>query len=297
MVLIKLGYDPKQKFNWRVLDKSYSNTHYNGKLVVVFHERLWKKVQSTMKIRKKGFDSIILIDGKRRSGKSTLAQSISYLLDPNITIDNYVAGMEHVVEKIDKAKEGSPLIFDEGSLVVSSKDALNKQNKQLHKIIDVVGQKKLTLIFCMPTFFNISRDIAITHSLFLIHVYVDKQLNRGRFAYFGTKQKKMLYEIGKKHMGSYAKPKAKWNGRFEDFKLPFNDEYLQLKKKSLMEALDPELAKKNKKKVPTESEIKTQFLVKFKENCPDVTDKILSKGFGISTREYYRRKATVSPEQ
>ncbi len=285
--MLKLGYDPKEKFNWRNLGLDYEGTHYNNYKVVKFHKELWSKIKNIITIREKGFDAIIMIDGNRRTGKSTLAKAIAYLLDPNITINNYVSGMDEAPKKLEDAKDGSSLIFDEGSLVAGSKDVLSKQNKQLEKIIDVIGVKRLCLIFCMPTFFDMSKPIAIQHSLFLIHVKTDAMKNRGFFYYFGEKKKKLLYLIGKKNFNSYARPRYDFDGKFSDFLLDFEDEYMELKKESRDQTFNPN---KKKGKVLTESDYKTQFLVKFKENNPNITDEQLWKGFGMSNSEYYRRR-------
>ena len=288
MTEIKLGYSPKKKYKWIELPMSYEGKFHNEKMVVTVHVRLWEKIRNIMYIRSRGYDILPLVDGKRRTGKSTVAKTMAYLLNPNITIDNFVIGLEDSLTKIDKAKDEDVLLFDEASLVANSKDQMKQKNVQLGKIIDVVGQKRLCLIFILPSFFGLARDIAINHSKFLIHVYTDEKLNRGRFAYFGEKKKKMLYEIGKKNFGSYSKPHSDWLGTFRDFVLPFEDEYLALKRKALQEALHPELAKK--KKPLTESDYKTTFMLNFKEHCPEITDQIISKGFGVSKREYYRRK-------
>jgi len=144
------------------------------------------------------------------------------------------------------------------------------------------------LIFCMPSFFSISKNIAVEHSRFLLHVYTGKKLERGKFCYFGTKKKRLLYAIGKKNFGSYKKPKADWNGKFVDFKLPFEEDYEKLKAESLDEALG---LSPGKAKPKTEVEYKREFIAKFKKNNPEMTDKMIAKGFGISTREYYRRMA------
>lgn len=286
MVLINLGYDSREKYNWKRLPSEYSKEHYNKKLVIRVHQKLWKKIQNIMKYQEKGWDTLLLIDGQRRCGKSTLGKTIAYLINPNLTINNFVAGIEEASDKIDKVKEKDVLFFDEGSLIANSKEVMKKLNVQLEKIIDVVGVKRLVFIFCMPSFFKIANSIAVHHSRFLLHVYHGKKLERGKFAYFGTKKKKLLYIIGKKNFESYKKPKSNWKGKFVDFKLPFEDEYEKLKKQSLKETLNPNIKKGIKL---TESDYKTLFLTKFKENCPDVTDKNIAKGFSISIREYYRR--------
>lgn len=286
MVIITLGYDSREKYNWKVLPNDYPETHHNKKLIVKYHAKLWEKVKNIMKYQKKGYDTILNIDGHRRCGKSTLAKSTAYLLNPNLTIHNFVAGIEESAEKIANAKDEDVLIFDEGSLVANSKEGMKKLNIQLEKIVDVIGVKKLILIFCMPSFFGVSRPIAVTHSRFLIHVYTDKRMNRGYFKYWGTKSKRLLYQIGKKNFGSYTKPQHDWNGKFKDFQLPFEEEYNKLKMNSMKEALG---IGKKKEKPKTERDYKREFIAKFRENNPEITNKQVAMGFGISESEYYRR--------
>jgi len=284
--MLTLGYEPKEKYKWKVLSNDYEGDSYNEKLIVKIHAKLWTKIKNIKKYQKKGYDSPILIDGHRRTGKSTLAKAIAYLINPDMTINNFVSGIEEAPEKISNAKEDDVLIFDEGSLIANSKDGMSKVNKQLEKIIDVVGVKRLVLIFCMPSFFSISKTIAIQHSRFLIHVYTGDKLERGKFSYFGTKKKALLYMIGKKNFGSYKKPKSNWTGKFNDFSLPFEEDYNKLKAESLSEALGIDNKKGKPKK---EIDYKREFIAKFKENNPEVTDVMIFKGFGISKSEYYRR--------
>jgi energy-coupling factor transporter ATP-binding protein EcfA2 len=289
LTLIKLGYEPKEKYGWIVL-KDYKEDTYNNKLVVEINIILWEKVKSIIKIRKKGFDSVILIDGDRRTGKSTLAKTIAYLLNPNMTIKNYVAAMEEAAEKLDSVRDEDVLIFDEGSLIANSKEVMRTKNVQLEKIIDVIGQKKLCLIFCMPTFFSISKSIAVQHSRFLIHTYTDAELNRGRFIYFSTKKKKLLYIIGKKNNNSYKKPKASFNGMFVDFKLPFEDEYNKIKMDSLKATLSPGV--KKKEPIQIRNEIIQKAIDNASKNGFEMTQKQLSAIFDLSERQIRRLLAT-----
>ena len=291
MTLIKLGYSPKSKYKWKqfvVGSEEYKLTEYNNKIVVQIHERLWELVKVMINMKSKGWDNIIDIDGRRRAGKSTLAFTIAYLLNPNMTINNFVSGLEEAPDKIEKAKEEDVLIFDEGSLVAGSKDAMSKKSKQLHKIIDVIGQKRLTLIFVMPSFLSISRQIIVEHSMFLIRVGVKrKTLARGLFQCYKNKRMRQLYDISKKDPKLGKKVKHSFNGKFIDFHLPFEEDYFKLKNKSMHEAINPEY---NKPKKLNESELKTNFMMKFKENNLDIPNETIAKGFGMSKAEFYRRK-------
>lgn len=288
MTLINLGYSPKEKYKWKQLPLDFQELEYNGKLVIKVHEGLWKLICVIKDMKGKGWDNIFNIDGRRRAGKSTLAFTLAYLLNPNLTINNFVAGLEEAPDKIEKAKDEDVLIFDEGSLVAGSKDKMTSQSKQLHRIIDVIGQKRLTLIFVMPSILNISREIIVDHSMFFIRVGVHgKTLTRGLFKVYKNKKMKKFYDDSKKDFKLGKKVKHSFNGKFVDFHLPFEEEYFKLKRESMLEAINP---KANKKKVLNESQYKTQLMMNFKDNCPEIPNVTISRGFGMSKQEFYRRK-------
>lgn len=239
MVMSRIYYD-KKKSKW--LDcptkewKAWEEE--TGNLTINLHHKLREKLDNVKKIIKRKWDAVFVIDGNERIGKSTLGMTAAwYLSNGKLTIDNFASGMSDAAEKIEKLPDESILFVDEGSLVFNSKDAITKEGKKLAKILDVVGQKNIIFIICLPSFFDLAKGIATRRSKFLLHVYTAADMNRGRFSYFGPNKKRHLYALGKKNFGSYAKPKADWLGNFDDFKVPFYDEYIELKKKSLNEAL------------------------------------------------------------
>lgn len=188
---------------------------------------------------KKDWDGVILIDGLERVGKSTLGITIAYYLsDGNFSVKNICADNNEVIQKIESLSDKSVLLVDEGSLVFNSRDAMQKEQKKLIKILNVVGQKNLIIIVILPSIFDLNKSIAIRRSKFLLHCYADKQLTRGRFAYFGEVAKRKLFTVGKKNFDSYIYPKRSQNelGRFTDFN-PLGQEYLDTKKRSLLSAL------------------------------------------------------------
>jgi hypothetical protein len=200
------------------------------------------KLDNVKKIISKNWDAVILIDGKERSGKSTLGFACAwYLSEGKITIDNISKDTEDAIRKIEMLPDKSILFVDEGSMSFSSKDAMRREQRKIMKILDVVGQKNLCIIIILPSFFDLTKAIATRRARFLLHVYTDEELNRGRFSYFGEKKLKKLYEYGRKNFGSYDKPEADFIGRFTDFKVPFFEEYLKLKRQTLMLALKEEL--------------------------------------------------------
>jgi len=203
---------------------------------------LKSKLDNVKKIISKNWDAVILIDGKERSGKSTLGFVCAwYLSDGKVTINNISKDTEDAIRKIETLPDKSILFVDEGSMSFSSKDAMRREQRKIMKILDVVGQKNLCIIIILPSFFDLLKPIATRRARFLLHVYTDEELNRGRFSYFGEKKLKKLYEYGKKNFGSYDKPESDFIGRFTDFKVPFFEEYLKLKRETLMLALKEEI--------------------------------------------------------
>lgn len=197
---------------------------------------LKEKLDNVKYILKRGWDCMSITDGKERSGKSTIDFVMLAYLFPDFSLKNVAKNGEDALEKIKNLPNGSPIMVDEGSLIFSSKDAMMKEQRNILKVMDVVGQKNMFFGIVLPSFFDLIKHIAVRRSRFLIHVYTDKKLNRGRFAYFGEKKKGILYEYGKKHFGSYAYPKADFRGRFIDFN-PFGEEYFQFKRETLDTAL------------------------------------------------------------
>src|SRR3989344_1863534 len=153
---------------------------------VAIHDILYQKLQNILKIQKRGWDSCIIIAGNERAGKSTLGITLGYILSKGkLTTDNICANSTDAIDKLENLPDESVLIIDEGSLMFSSKDSMKKEQRQLIKILNVIGQKKMILIIIIPDFFDLNRYIAINRSRFLIRVYADERLNRGRFAYWG----------------------------------------------------------------------------------------------------------------
>lgn len=273
---MKIEFD-EQKQEWVELPKySKEGIYIDGKLK--------QRLDFVRKILKENWDAPILIDGAERSGKSTLAMTLGwYLSNCKLSIENFAIGLEDAINKIKILPDGSVLIIDEGSLIFHSRDSMMRGQRKLMKIFDVVGQMNMIFIVCLPSFFDLNKQIAVRRSRFLLHVYKSKDWKRGRFAYFNERKKRVLYEIGKKNFGSYKKPKSNFYGTFTIFEPPFYKEYLKFKRKTMLGALETE----DKVNV---SSLKTELMCKFKENCPETTDKVIAKGFSICLREFYRRK-------
>lgn len=276
--MVKLKFDEEKK-EWIKLPKG-------SKEGIYLDNYLLKKLENVKAIIKKNYDCVFLIDGKERIGKSTLGMLCGwYLSNTKINTTNFATGCMDASKKIKELPNKDILIVDEGSLVFSSKDAMRKELKQLIKILDVCGQKNMIFIIILPCFFDLIKSIATRRSRFLLHCYSDDKLNRGRFAYFGEREKQILYEFGKKNFGSYRKPSANFIGRFTDFNPPFYNEYLKIKNKSLIEALDTKAPLSERE---TKINFKREFVLANQKNKDKLSTVQLANLFGVSTRTIVR---------
>lgn len=252
---------------------------------------LKKRLDNIKKIMNKDWDVVFLIDGMEGSGKSTLGFACAwYITDGNLTIKNVCEGTEDAVNKLQGLPDKSTLIIDEGSLMFSSKEVMRKEQRKLIKILNVIRQKMMCLIIVAPSFFEMNKYISVDRSRFLLHVYTDKELNRGRFSYFSSKKKKYLYAIGKKNYNSYSKPRADFRGTFTIFD-PFGEEYQQLKRKSLMEAFSEDI---KPHEIPDDIKrlIKIEVIKKIIPNFPIDTRQKLAKVLQITPRTLYTWEKT-----
>ncbi|HLD33248.1 MAG TPA: ATP-binding protein [Candidatus Nanoarchaeia archaeon] len=98
---------------------------------------------------------IILLFGRRGSGKSALGFRLMENINSAANRHCYVLGVAQdvlpkwitSVEDIQEVKNGGVVLVDEGALSFSSRESMNKEHKQLGKLMAIARHKDLTLIF------------------------------------------------------------------------------------------------------------------------------------------------------
>lgn len=287
---MKLKFD-KQKRTWIILPKySKEGIYLDGKLKL--------KLDNVKKILSKKYDCLILISGGERVGKSTLGHAVSYYLtDSHLSLDNYAIDTEDAIKKIEKL-ERTVLIIDEGMLVFSSKDHMNRKQRQLLQILTICGQKQIILVVIAPSVLDLNKYIVCRRARFLLRAYSDERFNRGNFAYYGTDKLKVIYELGKKYGIFPQRVYPNFRGRFNDFKPEFNTGYLKLKLDTLEKSF------KNKPKELSKEERRVfdlEVAKKNKELEKPITNIQLSRLLGVhrhTISQYYKELLpTKSPEK
>jgi len=157
-------------------------------------------------------DYMLIVDGKEGSGKSTIAQQIAAFLDKNFSINNIAFTDKEFLDKVKDAEKYSCVLFDEAYGALSSKESLSQRNKTLVRLFTRVRHQNLFMIIVLPSFFDLTKYVALWRSSALIHVYEHKQ-ERGYFTAFNYNKKNSLYMKGRKFY-SYGSIKSDWIGRF-----------------------------------------------------------------------------------
>lgn len=108
------------------------------------------------------YSLIMLITGKRGSGKTALGMKFLEAMNRETSRKCYAIGFDHTklprwlkkAEDTEKVPSNSVVLVDEGAVAFSSRDAMKSPNKLLGKLMAIARHKNLSMILiaqnCMP---------------------------------------------------------------------------------------------------------------------------------------------------
>lgn len=168
-------------------------------------------------VEKHNTSVVIVVDGRSGMGKTTLANQIGIILDPNFDLPKLYYDPETFLDGLATAKKGDVFLFDE-AMLISSRSALTEINRMIVQAMSMIRSKNIYVIFCVNSIFDLDKNLAISRADILLHVYGESLIDRGRFAAFfrakdGLDRLKQLYLKGKK-LYEYTEPKANFIGSF-----------------------------------------------------------------------------------
>lgn len=147
------------------------------------------------RVTQQDYDAFIVVCGKERRGKSTLAAKIAwYISQGNMTADNICMEVEEFLQRLKASKKGEIIIFDEAGTALYSRDAMTNVNRMLTKSFMVSGIKNVCILICIPSFFNLDSYIRNHRIDLLINIP-----DRGKFKVYSAKKAKEISQKGVKY--------------------------------------------------------------------------------------------------
>lgn len=195
-----------------------------------------KRALDVAKIRviKKDFQYIAVISGSSGDGKSTLAKSIAKYCCPWFNLSYVVFSGEQFIKKTSEAKPFSSIILDESFASMNTKISQSKDFLKILSQLQIIRQKNLFIILCIPNFFDLHKSFALFMANHLFLPYSSDEGQRGKFLAFSKAQKRKLYIKGQRFC-DYNCVKANFRGSFRRSLSIYDEkEYLKLKKAHLL---------------------------------------------------------------
>jgi len=198
------------------------------------------KLRANMEVVKKviveqDLDFLLVITGRERIGKSSLALHIAEQVDPDFTIDQVVFDTQSLYEQVYSLKPGSVVVIDEGATAFFSRDAMSTDVKDGIKLLTVMGERNLFVIINVPSFFILDKYIREHRVSSLIRVVA-----RGRFKFFSRRRLKAAFFNPKAKKFSWGDPSfkdsfPKYTGKFWEPYTKKKREYLAARKSNRLE--------------------------------------------------------------
>lgn len=237
-------------------------------------------------MHKKKTSAVMIIDGKSGLGKSTLAFQCANYVDPNFNLDKVYYNPTQFLEGLENAEPGSCHVFDE-AMLLSNRSAMSALNRAVIVAMSMIRSKRLLIIFCINSIFDMERNLVLSRADLLLHIYGDSLTDRGKFTAFfkgedGQDRLKLLHIIGKKYY-DYSKPKANFYAPFSSYFIFDEDEYEKRKQIGVKEFL---LGKTNS--VGSKARHVRDNVILWMINSSGLSKEEIAEIAGVSTKTLYR---------
>jgi hypothetical protein len=103
------------------------------------------------------YNSILVIVGENRTGKSYMALALAYMLDNNFNTDHIIFTFKEFLQFV-KAQKSCWIIFDEIGLTASGSEWWSLENRLIGYITQSFGRLNINLIMTLPSLNMLSRQ-------------------------------------------------------------------------------------------------------------------------------------------
>lgn len=147
--------------------------------------------------------NVIIVDGDTGAGKSTLAIKICYelakkLKQPFDLKKDYIYTLDDLWDKLQDPNASPISLIDEGSLLLSSKNSMSRENKDMVNLFNTMRSRGWSTIICAPSIFQIDKGVRTVHADYRVHCSSeDHSLMKG----YG----RGFFEVSKAKRNEYSK--------------------------------------------------------------------------------------------
>jgi hypothetical protein len=117
------------------------------------------------------FDSLVMVTGPERTGKSNFALQLARHIDPDFPLSSVCFKIDAFSKLIDESPNGSVIVFDEPGFDMFNQEWWASFQKELVKKLLVIGVKCLILILCIPHRMLLNAKLRERRVAFWIDVY------------------------------------------------------------------------------------------------------------------------------
>lgn len=229
------------------------------------------------------------------NGKSTILTQVgTYLttkinelhkVDNTFTDKNLCLSSKELQDTSFKLPPFSIIGLDEGDDLTTH--GIKELAVRLKRYFRKCRQLNQILILILPSFFELPKFYALSRSHFLINVSFKGEFERGYFKFYGPKAKKMLYLMGKRDW-NYESYRSDFKGRFFSSYCFFPDlegcinRYKAKKYQDMIDDSQGNFEDRTPKEIIKQNTV--ELFIKLTKNLPEITNKRLAEGFGISER-------------
>lgn len=226
-------------------------------------------------IFKRNFDFFAIVLAREGDGKSTFAMECAIYIDPNFTVDQMIMTDADWWKIKPKLRKGMALVFDEGSEVAFSRDAMKRDVKNFMKELTQIRGMGLFMLFCISDIKNADRFIRERRAFALF--YIPSRSNMWCYRLFGKnpRDEKNVTDI-KKALLNGEFPTPHYRNHFKALKTPLWNDYISKKKMPFMKKeRESKLVRKMREKL--EKKMEGSVNVYELKKIYGVTDKTIYK--------------------
>lgn len=117
------------------------------------------------------FDSLVMITGNERCGKSTIALQLARRIDPDFPLSRVCFKIADFSKMINESPDGSVIVFDESGFDMFNQEWWADFQQELIKKLLVIGVKQLILLLCVPHRKELNKKLRERRVAFWLNVF------------------------------------------------------------------------------------------------------------------------------